>query len=243
LRGLDADLLRRSGQPYLFVLYTALCLSYASDWEGTLIRELGSESLARHHLFPRSLFRTVGEEEGYVSGIGNITLISPSLNSELSDRPPAEYLHQYRDELRKHFIPEERELWKKDRFEEFCERRAKLIRIYIHTANDSAQFGPAVGAELRPWLHRLVAARAVPRQGLAAVLAEPSSLHVLGPAARARNEGHGRLGLRRRLVGGLLEERRYYGYPRSHGRPLALSQLLSGPLDRLHPQHLRRRDP
>jgi hypothetical protein len=111
LRGIDADLLRRSGQPYLFVLYTALCLSGASDWEGTLIRELGSESLARHHLFPRSLFRTVGEEEGLISGIRNITLISPSLNSELSDRPPAEYLHQYGEELRKHFIPEDRELW------------------------------------------------------------------------------------------------------------------------------------
>jgi hypothetical protein len=131
LRGLDADLLRRSGQPYLFVLYTALCLSGASDWEGTLIRELGSESLARHHLFPRSLFRTVVEEEGLISGIGNITLISPSLNSELSDKPPAEYLHQYRDELRKHFIPEDRELWGKDRFEEFCERRAELIHSFL----------------------------------------------------------------------------------------------------------------
>jgi len=131
MRGLDADLLRRSGQPYFFVLYTALCLSGASDWEGTLIRELGSESLARHHLFPRSLFRTVGEEEGLISGIGNITLISPSLNSELSDRPPAEYLHQYGDELRKHFIPEERELWGKDRFEEFCERRAELIHSFL----------------------------------------------------------------------------------------------------------------
>jgi hypothetical protein len=131
LRGLDADLLRRSGQPYLFVLYTALCLSGASDWEGTLIRELRPESLARHHLFPRSLFRTVGEEEGLISGIGNITLISPSLNSELSDRPPAEYLHQYGEELRKHFIPEDRELWGNDRFEEFCERRAELIHSFL----------------------------------------------------------------------------------------------------------------
>jgi hypothetical protein len=131
LRDLDADLLRRSGQPYLFVLYTALCLSGASDWEGTLIRELGPESLARHHLFPRSLFRTVGEEEGLISGIGNITLISPSLNSELSDRPPAEYLHQYGEELRKHFIPEDRELWGNDRFEEFCERRAELIHSFL----------------------------------------------------------------------------------------------------------------
>jgi hypothetical protein len=96
-----------------------------------LIRELGSESLARHHLFPRSLFRTVGEEEGYVSGIGNITLISPSLNSELSDRPPSEYLHQYGDELRKHFIPEDRELWGNDRFEKFCERRAELIHSFL----------------------------------------------------------------------------------------------------------------
>jgi hypothetical protein len=131
MRGLDADLLRRSGQPYLFVLYTALCLSGASDWEGTLIRELGPELLARHHLFPRSLFRTVGEEEGLIPGIGNITLISPSLNSELSDRPPAEYLHQYGEELRKHFIPEDRELWGNDRFEEFCERRAELIHSFL----------------------------------------------------------------------------------------------------------------
>jgi len=44
--------------------YMALCLSGASDWEGALIRELGPESLARHHIFPRSLFRAVGEEEG-----------------------------------------------------------------------------------------------------------------------------------------------------------------------------------
>jgi hypothetical protein len=79
MRDLEADLLRRSGQPYLFTLYIALCLSGASDWEGTLIRELGPESLARYHLFPRNLFRTVGEEEGYVSGIGNISLISPAL--------------------------------------------------------------------------------------------------------------------------------------------------------------------
>jgi hypothetical protein len=84
-------------------------LSGASDWEGTLIRELGSESLVRHHVFPRSIFRTV-DDEVYVSGIENITLISPALNSELSDRPLIEYLHQY-EELRKHFIPEERELW------------------------------------------------------------------------------------------------------------------------------------
>jgi hypothetical protein len=66
-------------------------LSGASDWEETLIGELGPESLARHHIFPRSLFKTIGEEEGYVSGIGNVTPISSALKSELSDRPPVEY--------------------------------------------------------------------------------------------------------------------------------------------------------
>jgi hypothetical protein len=131
LRGLEASLQRRSREPYLFILYTALCLSDASDWEGTLIRELGSKSLAKHHLFPKNLFRTISEEEGYLSGIGNITLISRSLNSELSDRPPVEYLHQYGEELRRHFIPEDRELWGKDRFEEFCERRAELIHSFL----------------------------------------------------------------------------------------------------------------
>jgi hypothetical protein len=79
LRGLEADLLRRSGQPYLSLLYTTLCLSGESDWERTLTRELGPESLTRHRVFPRSIFRTVVDEEVYVSGIGNITLISPAL--------------------------------------------------------------------------------------------------------------------------------------------------------------------
>jgi hypothetical protein len=55
LRGLEADLLRRSGQPYLSLLYTTLCLSGASDRERTLTRELGPESLARHRVFPRSI--------------------------------------------------------------------------------------------------------------------------------------------------------------------------------------------
>jgi hypothetical protein len=62
LRGLEADLLRRSGQPYFSPLYTTLCLSGESDWERTLSRELGPESLTRHHVFPKNVFRTVDEE-------------------------------------------------------------------------------------------------------------------------------------------------------------------------------------
>jgi len=55
MRGLVADLLRRSGQPYLSLLYTTLCLSGASDRERTLTRELGPESLTKHRVFPRSI--------------------------------------------------------------------------------------------------------------------------------------------------------------------------------------------
>jgi len=55
MMGLEADLLRRSGQPYFSPLYTTLCLSGESDWERTLTRELGPESLARHRVFPRSI--------------------------------------------------------------------------------------------------------------------------------------------------------------------------------------------
>ena len=55
MMGLEADLLRRSGQPYFSLLYTTLCLSGESDWERTLTRELGPESPARHRVFPRSI--------------------------------------------------------------------------------------------------------------------------------------------------------------------------------------------
>jgi hypothetical protein len=33
--------------------------------------------------------------------------------------------------LRKHFIPEDRELWGNDRFEKFCERRAELTHSFL----------------------------------------------------------------------------------------------------------------
>jgi hypothetical protein len=55
MRGLEADLLKRSGQPYLSLHYTTFCLSGASDRERTLTRGLGPESLARHCVFPRSI--------------------------------------------------------------------------------------------------------------------------------------------------------------------------------------------
>jgi hypothetical protein len=43
-------------------------LSGVSDWEKTLIREVGSESLPKHHIFPKSLFRTVSEEDDFIPG-------------------------------------------------------------------------------------------------------------------------------------------------------------------------------
>ncbi|MEM2233155.1 MAG: DUF262 domain-containing protein [Nitrososphaerota archaeon] len=137
MRGIDADLTRRGGRPYLFVLYAALCMSGATDWEGVLVRELPASRLARHHIFPKAYLqrhRMGDEEEGLASGLGNVTLISPELNAEIGDRPPAEYLPSYSRELESHFIPAERELWSPERLEEFCERRVRLIHEFLSRA-------------------------------------------------------------------------------------------------------------
>lgn len=89
--------------------------------------------LARHHIFPRAYLQRhrIGEEEGLASGLGNVTLISPGLNSDIGDRPPAEYLPDYSREFESHFIPAERELWSPERLEEFCRRRVQLMHSFL----------------------------------------------------------------------------------------------------------------
>lgn len=116
----------RSGKEYLMLLDVLLHRGNATDWAGAPVV---SEQAAAHHIFPREFLKEHGEtRDEYINCLGNLTLISPSINSEIGDVPPDEYLARFdEDVLRRHFIPENKKLWKLDRFEDFLGERLRLL--------------------------------------------------------------------------------------------------------------------
>lgn len=116
----------RSGKEYLMLLDVLLHRGGATDWAGAPVV---SEQSAAHHIFPREFLKEHGENrDEYINCLGNLTLISPSINSEIGDASPSDYLTRFdEDVLRRHFIPHSRKLWKFDRFEDFLEERLRLI--------------------------------------------------------------------------------------------------------------------
>lgn len=133
--GLYSDLKKQAGRPYLFLLYTALCISGAGDWTGAKISSLKLDKLHKHRIFPYDLFNLdlVMEDEGkLVNGIGNITLINPSVNEQIQAKKPTEYLRERsREDLESHFIPSESSLWELEKFEEFCEQRVEKLYTFL----------------------------------------------------------------------------------------------------------------
>jgi hypothetical protein len=142
------DILKRPNKSYLFLLYTVLVDNDAEDWMGNSLRMLQMKSLAKAHIFPREelgkrylssrLYSELYDEEEReleakgVNGIGNITLMSREINSEISDDLPANYLKRFhKNILNQHFIPTREDLWNIERFEEFTEERTNLIKDFI----------------------------------------------------------------------------------------------------------------
>ena len=134
MKGNDVNVLRKSGQPYLFLLYIALTREGADDWTGALIKKKDLNELAKHHIFPKEFLENSEivpdeprEKEKFISGLGNITFINNDLNAEIGDTPPEEYLDKYLGSIDKHFIPSDKELWTIDKYEEFKEERVKML--------------------------------------------------------------------------------------------------------------------
>ena len=134
MRGNDVNVVRKSGQPYLFLLYIALIKEEADDWTGALIKSRNINELSKHHIFPKEYLENSGivpdepREKGvFINGLGNITFINKQLNAEIGDTSPQDYLNEYRASIEKHFIPSNTSLWSLNKFEEFKEKRVRKI--------------------------------------------------------------------------------------------------------------------
>lgn len=121
------DLLRgRIGVEYQMLLIVLLHRGDASNWGS---EKLNSSNIAFHHIFPKKYLQdNKVDDRDLINSFGNLTPISPSVNSEIGETAPNEYLQNYKKEiLESHFIPTEKKLWKLSSFEKFLDKRMKNI--------------------------------------------------------------------------------------------------------------------
>ena len=125
---IDTNILRGNvGKKYLFMLYILLHKNNATDWAGNPISKRNFKELARHHIFPKDELREREEDEVTINHLGNLTFIDESVNKELQNRLPEEYLKEYEGVLEKHFIPTDKQLWKIDNYIKFIDERMNLL--------------------------------------------------------------------------------------------------------------------
>jgi hypothetical protein len=125
---IDINILRgTAGKKYLFLLHVLLTKNNATDWTGHLISEKAINEMARHHIFPKEELRNT-QDEVNVNHIGNLTFINKGKNEELQDRLPKDYLEELDPEvIRKHFIPDKKDLWETENYENFLDARIESM--------------------------------------------------------------------------------------------------------------------
>ena len=134
-KGLNLNVLRVQGRAHLFMLYILLVKKKADDWNGILIREGKLSELAKHHIFPRNFLEEKLEleepetKETLINNLANITFIHKDINSEIEDTPPEEYVSDYLDSARKHFIPTDKNMWLIEQYNTFLNYRIKQIYL------------------------------------------------------------------------------------------------------------------
>jgi hypothetical protein len=137
-KSMEINVLKDAGRAYLFLLYILLVRGQADDWSGTLIKARRLDELERHHIFPQEYLRTElqvddaedDNGESRLSNLGNISFVLSSVNSEISDDPPSDYLRNYRQSLDQHFIPSDENLWTAAAYEEERFQEWRIREIY-----------------------------------------------------------------------------------------------------------------
>ena len=97
-------------------------LSYASPSPAALEIEV-------HHIFPKAWLRRHGlADHPERDTLANFAFLSRYDNTKISDSDPLEYLSKATpEELEDQWVPQDPELWRPERFTDFCLRRRELL--------------------------------------------------------------------------------------------------------------------
>ena len=138
-----------SSSPYFNVFFASQA---KGNDQGFLSRDITVRDLLEgqrhiHHVFPRSLLQEHGLKRGRYNQIANYVVMQPEINIAISDTPPATYFSkleeqcrngqthygsitdadQLRENLASHCIPESMESASIESYDEFLQRRRKLM--------------------------------------------------------------------------------------------------------------------
>lgn len=135
----------------LLFMYIAMLRAGARDFDlnnPIPIDEIPPKEIHRHHIFPFDHMMSVDVAKEYmekrelprseyrekIDDIANITFISKSQNSSISSLSPFQYLDNYssRENLKAHFIPLNKELWKSQKYDDFLNARRELLSKAIN---------------------------------------------------------------------------------------------------------------
>jgi len=102
--------------------------------------------LNKHHIFPKGLLRERGyykdrESRKMVNEIANRAFLTERVNKEISSKEPSIYfetvLRKYPNALEQQFIPNNKELWKIENFDDFLRKRREIIANEINRFMES----------------------------------------------------------------------------------------------------------
>jgi hypothetical protein len=140
----------RSARFYpLLYMMTRVC--HAQDWATGV--ELSAHLLGHlsrlqvHHIFPKALLYKHGYKKSEVNAIANFTFLTQETNLLVSDRDPAEYLHEfaakYPGAVASHWIPADQSLWRVENYPAFLAARRGLLAEAANQFLDGLRYGPS----------------------------------------------------------------------------------------------------
>ena len=118
--------------PTLYMLTRTLG---ARDWDSGVVLSkaiLGHlSSLEVHHIFPKARLYELNHERAAVNALGNFCFLTKGSNLKISASKPATYMPKVEEKLpgalASQWIPDDPELWKLDRYEDFLQARQQLL--------------------------------------------------------------------------------------------------------------------
>ncbi|MCY4068506.1 MAG: DUF262 domain-containing protein [Acidimicrobiaceae bacterium] len=87
--------------------------------------------LQMHHIFPRALLGKLEVPKKQIDQVANLAFIRQGENLKIGAKAPVDYLPEYEDKnpgvLASQWIPQERSLWRPNRYQDFLEARRRLL--------------------------------------------------------------------------------------------------------------------
>ncbi len=129
----------------VLLMYILMRKLQARDWghDGKQLGDIDPKEMQLHHIFPFNFMikhkpalkayidndQSPAEFRADVNDIANLTFLGQAKNVEIGDRSPWQYLpnETTKDTRKAHFIPENPDLWKPERFSDFLDERRRLF--------------------------------------------------------------------------------------------------------------------